>query len=395
MIPLYSALAALLVFLSFRSYRGGISYLRHFVKELSSPVSSYAPYAAVIAPCKGVDDGMAENFTALLHQDYPEYEIVFVVDDADDAAGSVIEDVWRQSDKHVKLVVAPKAVNSSQKVENLREGVLHASERAEVFVFVDSDTRPSKDWLRHLAAPLADEKIGAATGYRWFIANKPSLGSELRSAWNASIASALGPDLKSNFCWGGSMAIRRDTFERIGMRDRWAGTLSDDFAVTRAMKEAGLSIFFDPRALTASIEDCGLRQMLEFTTRQMKITRVYAPDLWKLSLVGSGLFCLVTVWSLLLLFSTDRTAFWPGVLTLLLVSIFSFGKARLRMKAVELALPRYQCGLQKQRIWQYTLWLLTPPIFFYNAVAAGLSRRMVWRGRTYELVSPNETRVIG
>ena len=117
----------------------------------------------------------------------------------------------------------------------------------------------------------------------------------MRSAWNASIASALGPNTKTNFCWGGSMAIRRDVFERVGMREKWRGTLSDDFAVTRAMNEAGLPIVFVPQALTASVEDCSFREMLEFTTRQMKITRVYARPLWLLSFVGSAVFNAVMI----------------------------------------------------------------------------------------------------
>jgi cellulose synthase/poly-beta-1,6-N-acetylglucosamine synthase-like glycosyltransferase len=393
-IILFAIFAIPLILLSYRSYRRGIAYLKFFGEELSKPPTDYAPYAAVIAPCKGVDEGMAENFAALLSQDYPEYEIVFVVDDPKDPAGRVIEEEWEQSDKHVKLVVAPKAIDAGQKVENLREGVLHASPQAEVFVFVDSDVRPATDWLRRLVSPLADSETGAATGYRWFISPRLSIGSELRSAWNASIASALGPKLGSNFCWGGSTAIRRDTFEKIGMRDRWAGTLSDDFAVTRAMKEAGLAIRFVPQALVASIHDCSLGEMLEFTTRQMKVTRVYAPDLWRVSLVGSALFCAVMLWSSILLLSADRLAFWSGVLTFSLVSLFSFLKALLRMKAVELALPQYAAALKRQRFWQYTLWLVTPPIFLYNSIAAGLSRRMVWRGRTYELVSATETQVI-
>jgi cellulose synthase/poly-beta-1,6-N-acetylglucosamine synthase-like glycosyltransferase len=102
-----------------------------------------------------------------------------------------------------------------------------------------------------------------------------SFASELRSAWNASIASALGPNLKSNFCWGGSTAIRRDVFERIDMREKWRGTLSDDFAVTRAIKAAGLAIYFVPKALIASVESCTFKELFEFTNRQMKITRVY------------------------------------------------------------------------------------------------------------------------
>ncbi len=147
-------------------------------------------------------------------------------------------------------------------------------------MFVDSDARPDKNWLKNLIAPLRDEKIGCATGYRWFISGKRNFASEMLSVWNASIASALGANRKSNFCWGGSMALRRETFDKIKMRERWKGTLSDDFAVTRTMKENGLAIYFVPQALTVSIEDCSFKRLLEFTTRQMKITRVYASNLW-------------------------------------------------------------------------------------------------------------------
>src|SRR5688572_19960670 len=191
---------------------------------------------------------MQENFDALLQQDYPEFEIVFIVDDHDDPAAGVIESAWREAERHVKLVVAPKATDSSQKVENLREGVLHADPGSEVFVFVDSDSRPSPDWLRNLVAPLADERVGAATGYRWFISKRVTFASEMRNMWNASIASALGRNRASNFCWGGSSAVRCEVFDRLDIRTRWIGTLSDDFTVTRAMNEAGLEIHFVPKA---------------------------------------------------------------------------------------------------------------------------------------------------
>ena len=56
------------------------------------------------------------------------------------------------------------------------------------------------------------------------------------------------------------------------------------------MNAAGLPIVFVPQALTASVEDCSLSETFEFTNRQMKITRVYATPLWRVSFVGSGLF---------------------------------------------------------------------------------------------------------
>ena len=145
MIFVYYFAAALLVFLSYKSLRGGIDYLSYFKRELAKPLSHFTPFATVIAPCKGLDEGLAENLKALLDQDYPAYEVIFVVDDENDPAVAVIELV---SHENSKLVIADKAINSSQKVENLREAVIHADPRSEVFVFVDSDARPSPNWLR-------------------------------------------------------------------------------------------------------------------------------------------------------------------------------------------------------------------------------------------------------
>lgn len=395
MIFIFYFFAAVLVLLSFKSFRGGIAYLQFFKSELAKPISDFTPFASVIVPCRGLEIGLAENLLAIAEQDFPDYEILFVVDSKMDPAVAVIEDISRSITRQTKLVAAPTAVSCSQKVENLREAVLHADGRSEVFVFVDSDARPLKNWLRALVAPLRDE-VGAATGYRWFVSEKPNFASEMRSAWNASIASALGPNTKTNFCWGGSMAIRRDVFERVGIRERWAGTLSDDFAVTRAMNEAGLPIVFVPQALTASVENCSLRELVEFTTRQMKITRVYASHLWLLSFFGSSVFCGVMLAAfLIVIFSrTNSVAVFSAFATLALVTAFSVGKAWLRLRAVELVLTQYKSDIRSQFWTQNTLWLLTPALFFYNSFAAWLSRRLKWRGITYELKSPGETVII-
>ena len=142
-------------------------------------------------------------------------------------------------------------------------------------------------------APLVDERLGASTGYRWFIPLKGGLASHLRSVWNGSIASALGERGDKNFCWGGSTAIRRSTFDELGIRERWRGSVSDDFTMTRALQEARLPIHFVPACLVPSLDQCTVGELLEFTNRQLKITRVYAPHLWKPVLIGSVLFCAV------------------------------------------------------------------------------------------------------
>ena len=395
MIFAYCFFAAILIFFSYKSLRGGIEYLEYFKKELAKPKSGFTPFVSIIAPCRGVDAGLEKNLEKLFVQDFPVYEIVFVVDDENDAAAEVIKKVSSENAERAasKFVVAGKAANEGQKVHNLRQAVLTVPGESEIFVFVDSDARPDENWLRNLIAPLSDEKIGCATGYRWFISGKRNFASEMLSAWNASIASALGANKKTNFCWGGSMAMRRETFEKIEMRERWKGTLSDDFAVTRAMKENDLEIYFVPQALTASIENCSAKKLLEFTTRQMKITRVYAPHLWKASFAGSFLFILVMVWSgFYVCFSpVNSFNFWSAVFTLSAVSIFSSGKARLRLNAVKMVLKNYENDLKKQFWTQITLWIFAPVLFFYNCVCALISRKIAWRGIRYELKSPFET----
>ncbi len=392
MIIIYYFLAATLVWLSFKSFRGGLEYLKFFRTELAQPKSDFTPFVTVLAPFRGIDDGLEDNLKALVEQTYPQFEIIFVGDDANDPAIPFIKDVLSPNSR---LMIAPKATGMSQKVENLRSAVKATDERTEVFAFVDSDVRPSDDWLRSLVGPLKDPDIGATTGYRWFISRKPTFASELRSSWNASIASALGPQTRSNFCWGGSMAIRRDVLERLQIHDKWKGTLSDDFVVTRAMNEVNMPIVFVPQALTASIGDCGWAEMLEFTTRQMKITRVYAPRLWLMSLIGSGLFVSVMTSSIMILLLSDQIfSLTMAVITLGAVTIFSTAKALLRLQAVRMVLTDYEIELKRQRVSQYTFWLLTPLVFLINSIAALLSRRFTWRGIVYELKSPTETVII-
>lgn len=396
MIYLFYFFAAVLVFLGWQSLRDGIFYLNFFKQELAKPVSNYTPICSIIAPCRGLDENLYENLDALFQQNFPRYEIVFVVDDVRDEAVSVIKKVIETHTTNIsaKLVVAGKATNESQKIHNLRQAVLEVSDESEIYIFVDSDARPSENWLQNLIAPLESESIGCTTGYRWFVSEKFGFASELRSIWNASVASALGANLKKNFCWGGSMAIRRDKFESLNVCEKWRGTLSDDFALTRLMNEANLPVFFVPQCLTATVEHCNFRQMLEFTTRQMKITRVYSEHLWKASLIGSFVFSIVFWTGVTLLFVLSGIHLW---LTFVLVSIIfalGAGKSFLRMRAVKLVLKNYESALNRQFLPHLFLWTLTPPIYFYNSLCALFSRKILWRGIEYELKSATETVIL-
>ena len=151
-----------------------------------------------------------------------------------------------------------------------------------------------------------------------------------------------------------------------------------------------------PACLTASVEDCTLRELLEFTTRQLKITRVYAPRLWRLVLVSNLLFVAAFFGGLGL--AAARAALglpaaWPLALV---AAVFLLGvwKAFFRLRAVALVLEDQHARL-RSGVWAHLLlWPLAAALYLYNAAAAAFSRRIVWRGVEYELKSPSETEII-
>lgn len=391
--------AAIVLWLGILSVRGGLRFTDYVKTEIARPLSSFTPFVSVIAPTRGVHPGVEQNLSALFQQDYPDYEIVFVTDTASDPSLKVIENVkttHSNSDIATRVVIAGAAVDCGQKVHNLRVAVGKIDSRSEALVFVDADARPQVHWLRSLVAPLHDQSIGATTGYRWFIPLRGGLSSQLCSVWNASIASSLGASSDKNFCWGGSTAIRRTMFDDLRIKEHWQGTVSDDFALTNALRAAHLPIHFVPACLTASLEDCTFRQLIEFTTRQLKITRVYSSHLWKAALIGSLLFVLVFFGGMVLVAARGFSGLSYSLPLSLLVVIFVFGaiKSYIRLRSVELPLAKYKKELRKTLPAHLLLWPLTSALFLYNSLAAMLSRRIEWRGITYELKSPTEAVII-
>src|ERR1051325_2608829 len=332
--------AAISIYLGLLSLRGGVRFVRYLQSELTKDYPEFTPFVTVFMPLRGVDDGLKDNIAAVFAQDYPRYEVLFVSGEETDPAWRVVgaarQSFAAEAGPTMQSVIAGPATDTGQKVHNLSVAINKAHPNSEIFVFVDSDARVSSGWLRSLVAPLRDETIGATTGYRWFIPVRGGLASHLQSVWNASIASALGPDGAKNFCWGGSTAIRRATFDNCKVIERWRGTVSDDFAMTRALQDAGLPIKFVPQCLTPSFEDCSLGELVEFTARQLKITRAYAAHLWKAVLFGSAIFVVTFFGGLLLVLARATTSRSFATPLFLLLIMFTMGamKSHLRLRAV-------------------------------------------------------------
>ena len=211
-------------------------------------VPNYAPSGRVlvVSPCKGDDPELEPNLRAVLTQDYPDYEVAFVVEDAADPACAAIRRAMAVCpDTPARLVVAGRAEACGQKVHNLREATAELGDDIRHLAFFDSDGRPKPFWLRTAIYKHYLPRIGATTGYRWLVPQRPSIANHLAAAINCNVMAMLARD-SHQLVWGGSWAIRRETFERLGIREAWQNTLSDDLVASRALDRAGLEVRFDP-----------------------------------------------------------------------------------------------------------------------------------------------------
>ena len=372
-----------------------LQWLVYVRRRLQTDPGFYAPRVAVLCPCKGVEPGLERNLVSLTEFERQNYEIFFVLASASDPAASIVNRVATNSRVKAHVVIAGNPNGCGEKVNNLRVAIEQLEPEFEVLVFADSDGRPGKSWLHHLVAPLGDVRIGATTAMRWFIPNRSNFPTALLAAWNAPIVTMLSEKGK-NFCWGGGTAIRRTVFEQSGVLDEWKNSVSDDYSLTRALERSNRSIVFLPECLTLSYVEADFQGLLEFTNRQILITRVYAEKVWAPAAAAHLLYCLTLLLGALLVlgdFFAQRPAFHLVTLTFLPL-LLSAIRGSIRLIGATEALPAGRSQIAGQA-WIYVLLtVFIPFLYVVNFLNSLITRKIRWRGVVYELISPEQTRII-
>jgi cellulose synthase/poly-beta-1,6-N-acetylglucosamine synthase-like glycosyltransferase len=373
----------------------GIQWLTYVQRRLKTDPGFYAARTAVLCPCRGVEPGLERNLVSLCEFDHQNYEVFFVLASESDPAYGIVKRVAGSSRVKAHVIIAGKPANCSEKVNNLRVAVEQLPEEFEVIVFADSDGRPGKSWLKKLAGPLIDSRIGAATTMRWFVPNNNDLATALLAAWNGAVVTMLGGHDK-NFCWGGGTAIRRAVFNEMNMLDVWQYSFSDDYSLTSMIERSRRQIVFLPECLTPSYTQTDFAGLLEFTNRQVKITRVYRPQMWAMAFATHFLFCatlLFGVYVALTLTTESRPAFQIAFL-LFLPMLLAAIRGALRVLGATEALSALRSQIMGQS-WMYILLPVAVPfLYLVNFFSSLAGRRLKWRGIEYEVISPEQTRVL-
>jgi cellulose synthase/poly-beta-1,6-N-acetylglucosamine synthase-like glycosyltransferase len=364
--------ALLLAIFSLRGERKRAAYVERRLKETPHDL----PPVSVIVPVKGPDHELRENLAALATQDYPDYELIVAAHSARDIPPGVLP-----SGVHVVLAAGDDP-STGEKVRNLKAAVAAARKRSRVYAFADSDGRVTPRWLKSLVAPLAENGVGASTGYRWYAPIPPTFWTLLRSVWDAVALSQLGPG-DCSFAWGGAMAIRRETFHELDIRERWKDTVSDDYSLSAAVHRAKLTIAFAPGAMTPCHERISAGRVLAWMRRQMTITRVYNARLWWLALVAHVFYCGGMAASIVASLRGYRLAEWALIAQLSPGMLKGVNRATL----AKAALPECE-GWFKRHLWVHAIWVpLGTWLWLAMLAASGFGNTIRWRGCSYKLQS--------
>jgi ceramide glucosyltransferase len=211
-------------------YLAVIFSARRFFSRNDSAPRDFTPPVSILKPVRGLDPEAYENFSSFCRQDYPEYEILFGVSSERDPAVPEIRRLIADFPRlPIRLVVVAERYGSNDKVSKLC-GLARAA-RHSVLIVSDADIRVGPGYLRSVAAPFRDARVGAVTSLYTGIA-APCLWSKLEAINLSSdfmVAVLVARQLEGvRFALGATMGVRRECLAEIGGFEALADVAADD-----------------------------------------------------------------------------------------------------------------------------------------------------------------------
>jgi ceramide glucosyltransferase len=219
----------------------------------------------LLKPLYGAEPRLAANLGSFLDQDWDApIEMVAGVQRADDPALAVA----RSLGSVVRPVIDGTPHGANAKVGNLINMMPAASH--DLMVLSDSDMAAPRDYLARVAAALAQPGVGAVSllyrgrgdaGFWSDLAGMAISYNFLPSVLVARVTSPREP------CMGSTIALRRETLDRIGGFSRFADTLADDAAIGEAVNALGLHVACPNLVVTHGCVEASLRDLMRHELR--------------------------------------------------------------------------------------------------------------------------------
>ncbi len=343
----------------------------------------FTPPLTLFKPLHGAEANLETYLDTFFRQDYPAYEILFCARDPQDPGLAIARRVAARYPQIPTQFLAtggqPDYINDKViSMEHMAAAAIH-----DIFVISDSDVRVEPDYLRAVALPFQDPKVGAITcpyrgvavdGGLWARLEAVGMSVEMTSG---VLAARLTEGMQ--FTLGPTMAFRRDTIRRMGGFRVTADYCADDFILGNETAKLGQQVVLSSHAIDHIVINTSLASSLKHQVRWMKSTRFSRPK---------GHFGTAITFSTpfgLLGLAAGALGHRPSVGLLLLAW------AVITRLALSLAVGR---AVVQDRSWFGLLMLypLRDLMGFIFWAASYLSNRILWRGKIFELLPGGKMR---
>jgi len=279
-LPIWRALIFLLALAPLAYYLvAAIATVRFFARERKKRQGAHKPPISVLKPVRGVDFASYENFKSFCLQDYPEYEVLFCVNDLSDEAVPLIRRLTEEfPHRGIRLLSGAPQFGSNRKVSNL--ALLVREAKYELLVQSDGDVRAGPEYLREMAAPFERKETGVVSClYRGITQNNLWANVEALGVATDFSAGVLVADWKegATFALGASVATTRSWLARIGGYEALANVLADDYEIGNRVAKAGGQVLISREIVETMYPAVTFRQFWQHQSRWARTVRLCRP----------------------------------------------------------------------------------------------------------------------
>jgi len=344
---------------------------RFFRRERKRILRNYTPSVSLLKPVRGTDFASYENYSSFCRQEYPDYEILFAVNEAEDGAVPLIRRLIAEFPAcQIRIFVGAENLGANRKVNKLAR--LSREARHEILVLTDGDVRVGPNYLREVVAPFVEESVGAVTSFYRGIAER-NLGAELEAIGASSdfFSGVLMAEWTEgiNFALGASIVTTKRWLSRIGGFESFAGALADDYELGVRIAEAGGRVLLSRESVWTVYPAQTAKSFWNHQLRWARTVRLCRP----LSYLGL-IFTLGLPWAVFAALVAPMK--WIGAAYLLAYLVLRFVMA-------------WTVGVWGvgDDVLRRKLWLVPLRDALYSAVwlASFASNRITWGGQQYTM----------
>ena len=278
-----------------------------------SPVydEAFHPAVSILRPICGIDSKTYQNLASFCQQEYPEYQIIFGVQDPQDPSMEVVRQLIKDfANLDIQVTASLYSFGENRKVNNLAHAVNKA--KYDILLLADSDVRVEPDYLRRVIQPLSDPAVGVVTClYRsiaqGWVTTIEALSTPTEFLPGVLVSTAL-EGIK--FAMGQTIVIRRSVLEEIGGFAAIADYLADDFQLGFLPTQAGYKVVLSDYLIDHVMPQSAIVESIHRQTRWLVGIRASRP--W--GYIGL-IFTHGTVTSLLFLLATGGSVLGWSVLS--------------------------------------------------------------------------------